>query len=227
MRGKTVVVTGAFGALGRGMLRAALDAGARVAAIDQAAPVEAAALVGPDGIVEGGVDLADPAAAGPAMGRIAGAFGRIDGLVNIAGAFRWEMLADGKAETWALMHRVNVMTAAGASRAVLQHMQEGGAIVNIGAGAAIKSGAGMGAYAASKAGVHRLTESLADELKGRVRVNAILPSTIDTPANRKDMPDADFSKWVTPQEIAEVILFLLSDKASGVTGALVPVSGRV
>jgi len=93
--------------------------------------------------------------------------------------------------------------------------------------AAQQASAGMGAYAASKAGVHRLTEALAAEWKGRITVNAVLPSIIDTAANRASMPKADFSKWVTPQELAEVILFLVSDAASAVTGALLPVNGRV
>jgi NAD(P)-dependent dehydrogenase (short-subunit alcohol dehydrogenase family) len=85
----------------------------------------------------------------------------------------------------------------------------------------------MGPYAASKAGVHRLTEALAAEWKGKITVNAVLPSTIDTAANRTSMPNADFSKWVRPEELAEVILFLASDAASAVTGALLPVQGRV
>jgi NAD(P)-dependent dehydrogenase (short-subunit alcohol dehydrogenase family) len=93
---------------------------------------------------------------------------------------------------------------------------------------AVKAAAGMGAYAASKAGVAKLTEALADELKGRgITVNAILPSTLDTPRNRLDMPKADFSRWVTLTEAAEVIAFLVSDAASAVTGALIPVVGRV
>jgi len=105
----------------------------------------------------------------------------------------------------------------------------GGRIVNIGAGAAVaRAAAGMGAYTASKAGVAKFTEALAEELKDRnITVNAVLPSTIDTPANRADMPKADFSRWVTPQAIADVIVFLLSEQARAVTGALIPVSGRV
>ena len=104
----------------------------------------------------------------------------------------------------------------------------GGRIVNIGAGAAVaKSGAGMGAYTASKSGVLKLTEALAEELKDHgITVNAILPSTIDTPANRADMPNADFTRWVAPRDIANVIVFLLTDQARAVTGALIPVSGE-
>lgn len=229
MQGKVMVVTGAFGALGRAVVAAARANGWRVAALDHAAPAEAAALVGSEGFAEGGVDLADEAAAVAVMERARASLGRIDALVNIAGGFRWEPLADGKAETWSFLFRVNLLTAVCACKAALPHLAAtgAGAIVNVGAGAALKAGAGMGAYAASKAGVHRLTESLAEEWKGKVTVNAVLPSTIDTPANRKDMPDADFSKWVTPDELAAVILFLTSENARGVTGALVPVNGRV
>jgi 3-oxoacyl-[acyl-carrier protein] reductase len=127
------------------------------------------------------------------------------------------------------MHRLTLRTALNASRAAMPHLSasKAGRIINIGAMGALQAGAGMGPYAASKAGVHRLTETLAAELKGKVTVNAVLPSTIDTPANRRDMAAADFSKWVTPNELASVILFLASDAASAVTGALLPVSGRV
>ena len=121
------------------------------------------------------------------------------------------------------------LTALNASRAAIPHLAASASarIVNIGAIGALQAGAGMGAYAASKAGVHRLTEALAAEWKGKITVNAVLPSIIDTAANRASMPKADFAKWVTPQELAEVILFLVSDAASAVTGALLPVSGRV
>ncbi len=103
-----------------------------------------------------------------------------------------------------------------------------GRIVNVGALAALKAGAGMGAYAASKAALLRLTEMLAEELKDRgVTVNAVLPSIIDTPENRKDMPDADVSRWVKPEQIGAVIGFLLSADAQCITGASIPIAGRV
>jgi len=102
-----------------------------------------------------------------------------------------------------------------------------GAIVSIAAGAALKAPSGLSAYAASKSAVIRLTESLADELKGEgITVNTVMPSTIDTPQNRAAMPDADTSKWVTPDQVAEVMAFLVSPQASGVTGAAVPITGR-
>jgi NAD(P)-dependent dehydrogenase (short-subunit alcohol dehydrogenase family) len=127
------------------------------------------------------------------------------------------------------MYAMNVLTALNACKAAIPHLasSSAGRIVNIGAMGALQAGSGMGPYAASKAGVHRLTEALAAEHKGKITVNAVLPSTIDTAANRASMPKSDFSKWVTPQELADVILFLASDAASAVTGALIPVAGRV
>lgn len=227
MQGKVVAVTGAFGALGRAVARRALERGARVAGVDQSpAPADAVAVVGADGLALGGVDLTGASGAESAFKEIEARFGALHVLVNVAGAFRMEPVLGGSAETWDFMYRVNVATAANASRAALPLlMQSGGAIVNIGAAAGQKAGAAMGAYAASKAGVHRLTESLAEEMKGKVTVNAVLPSIIDTPANRRDMPDADFGRWVQPDELADIILFLASSRA--VTGALLPVTGGV
>ena len=229
LEGKLVVVTGAFGTLGAAMVRAAQGAGARVAAIDRAATPGAAATLG-EATLFGGVDLADSVAAKNTFDAVAQALGGIDALVNIAGAFRWETLADGDLDTWDLLYRVNVRTTAAASKAALAHLRKrgGGRIVNVGAAGALKAAAGMGAYAASKAGVARLTEALAEELKDdRITVNAVLPSIIDTPPNRTDMPNADFERWVKPEQLADVIVFLLSDHASAITGALLPVVGRV
>ena len=226
MDGKVVVVTGASGALGKVVAETALARGARVAGVDHAT----SQIPATDNRIElGGVDLSDAAAAKRAIDAAAAHFGRLDSLVNIAGGFAFETVADGDPKTWQHMYALNVLTALNASRSAIPYLAASGAgrIVNVGAMGALQAGSGMGAYAASKAGVHRLTEALAAEWKGRITVNAVLPSTIDTPANRASMPRADFAKWVTPQELAEVILFLVSDAASAVTGALLPVSGRV
>ena len=226
MQGKVIVVTGALGALGKVVAETAQSRGARIAAIDYA-PSQAPAT--PESIEIGGVDLSEAAQAKAAVDAAARHFGRLDALINIAGGFAFETVGDGDITTWQRMYALNVLTALNTSRAALPHLAASkvGRIVNIGAMGALQAGSGMGPYAASKAGVHRLTEALATEWKGKVTVNAVLPSIIDTRANRADMPKADFSKWVTPQELAEVLLFLVSDGASGITGALIPVGGRV
>jgi len=226
MNGKVVVVTGASGALGKVVAEVALARGARVAGIDHA-PSQIPAT--PNRIELGGVDLSDSGQAKKALDAAAAHFGRLDALINIAGGFAFEAIAEGDPKTWQRMYALNVLTALNASQSAIPYLEasKAGRIVNIGAMGALQAGVGMGAYAASKAGVHRLTETLAAEWKGRITVNAVLPSTIDTPANRASMPKADFKKWVTAEELAEVILFLASDAASAVTGALLPVSGRV
>ena len=226
MNGKVVVITGASGALGKVVAEQALARGARVAGIDH---VPAQVPATPIRLELGSVDLTDAAAAKTAIDAVAAHFGKIDALINIAGGFAYETVADGDPKTWARMYALNVTTALNASRAAISHLtaSSAGRIINVGAMGALQAGAGMGAYAASKAGVHRLTEALAAELKGKITVNAVLPSTIDTAANRASMPKADFTKWVRPEELAEVILFLASDAASAVTGALLPVNGRV
>ncbi len=226
MNGKVVVVTGALGALGKVVTETALARGAKVAGIDHALSQMPAT---PNRLELGGVDLSDPLHAKKAVDAAAAHFGRLDVLINIAGGFAFETVAEGDTKSWQRMYALNVLTALNTSRAALAHLSASGAgrIVNIGAMGALQAGAGMGAYAASKAGVHRLTEALAAEWKGKITVNAVLPSIIDTEANRASMPKADFSKWVRPQELADVILFLASDAASAVSGALLPVAGRV
>ncbi len=222
---RTLVVTGGHGVLGRAVVEAAVADGLEVAVIDHAA-----GLTVPDGVLElGGVDLTDAAAANEAMAAVAARFGRIDALLNIAGGFVWQ-LTDDPEPAWDRMYALNLKTALNATRAALPHLKRSdeGRIVNVGAYGALKSEAGKGAYAASKAGVHRLTESLAEELKATsVTVNAVLPSTLDTEANRRDMPDADPTKWVRPADLARVMLFLASPASRAITGALIPVTGRV
>ena len=226
MDGKVIVVTGALGALGKVVAETALARGARVAGVDHATSQSPATGTR---IELGGVDLSDAAQAKKAIDAVAAHFGRIDALVNIAGAFAFETVAEGDPATWQRMFALNVLTALNASRSAIPHLlaSDAGRIINVGAIGALQAASGMGAYAASKSGVHRLTEALAAELKGKITVNAVLPSVIDTAANRASMPKADFSRWVTPQELANVILFLASDEASAVTGALLPVGGRV
>ncbi|WP_245616551.1 SDR family NAD(P)-dependent oxidoreductase [Paraburkholderia acidipaludis] len=232
VKGKAVAITGGFGSLGVATAAWLIARGARVALIGRGAAPAKDAL--PPGVGEaagmGGVDLTDAAAAREALDAVNTQLGGLDALLNIAGAFRWETVADGHPATWDLMFELNVKTALNASQAALPHLLRGtaGRIVNIGAGAGGKAGLGTGAYGASKAGVARLTEALAEELKDKgVTVNAVLPSIMDTPQNRKDMPDADFTRWVAPHEVAALIGFLLSAEAQAITGALIPVNGRV
>jgi len=226
--GKKIAITGAFGTLGAAVTDAARSAGASVACIDSA-PAAKAPPSCSDCVVLGGVDLTSPVAASTAFAAAAKQLGGLDGIVNIAGGFRWETVADGDIATWDFMFNVNVRTAVNSVRAALPLLKAPGArIVNIGAAGAIKAVAGMGSYAASKAGVAKLSEALADELKDRgITVNAVLPSIIDTPVNRADMPTADFERWVKPEQVADLIVFLLSERASAITGALIPITGRV
>ncbi len=162
----------------------------------------------------GAVDLGDPESASNAFSQISERLGRLDGLVNIAGGFRWETIEQGSIETWDLLYKLNLRTAVVATMAALPLLSvRGGSIVNISAAASAKADEGMGAYAASKSGVSRFTEALAAEFKGRnIRANAILPRIIDTPKNRADIPDADFTTWVTPDELARIVQFFLMDE---------------
>ena len=225
MSDRVIAITGGHGVLGRAVVEAALADGFKVAVIDHVSGQSA-----PDGVLDlGGVDLIDPTSAQKAIDAVAAHFGRLDALLNIAGGFVWQTTEDPE-PAWGRMFALNLTTALNASRAALPHLKASpeGRIVNVGANAALKSAAGMGAYAASKAGVHRLTESLAEELKDTaVTVNAVLPSILDTAQNRKDMPDADPARWVAPADLARVMLFLASPESRAITGALIPVTGKV
>jgi len=222
---RSVIVTGGFGVLGQAAAQAFAAQGDKVARIDfaQSAPsaLERALDIG-------GVDLTDAGAAASMLAKVVDTQGGLDVLVNVAGGFVWETLEQGSVETWSKMHMLNVVTSATITQLALPELRKSpaGRIVNIGAGAATgKAGMGMGAYTASKSGVHRLTEALSEELAGTsVTVNAVLPSILDTPPNRADMPDADFSTWVSPAAAAKVIVFLASEDAGAINGALIPVS---
>ena len=224
MTQRTVAITGGHGVLGRAVLEAALKAGWQVAVIDHAQghPV-------PQGVLEvGGVDLTDAGQAQGAIDTVIARFGRLDALLNIAGGFVWQTTDDAE-PAWARMQALNVTTAVNASRAALDALKASpeGRIVNVGSAAALKAGAGMGPYGAAKAGVHALTQALAEELKTTsVTVNAVLPSIIDTPANRAAMPNADHASWPSPRAIGQAIAFLASPANTLTSGALVPVYGR-
>jgi NAD(P)-dependent dehydrogenase (short-subunit alcohol dehydrogenase family) len=211
LKNRSIVITGAFGSLGAVVAESARAAGAKVAA----------------------VDLSDLRSA-PTFGSGITPFGSVDLVSPVSAEAVFSMIASGSIDTWDAMYAVNLRTAFSATRGALPFLLEqaakhgGGRIINIGAAGAMRAGLGMGAYAASKAGVAKLTEALAEELKDSgITANAIQPSIIDTAVNRADMPGADFSRWVKPQQIADLIVFLLSDLASAITGAVIPVVGRV
>jgi len=222
---KYVAVTGAAGNLGRATTTALVKSGYSVIGIDSADEISGVELLT---LKIPKTGLTDSDKSTEAFARITEQFGSLHALVNIAGGFAWEEVESGAADTWERLFKLNVITALNASRAALPLLlANGGAIVNVSAAASTKAEAGLGAYAASKSGVSRLTESLAAELKDRgVRVNAVLPSLIDTPRNRADMSHAKFDRWVTPHALADVISFLISDRARAVTGVLLPVTAR-
>lgn len=231
LKDKVIVVTGAVGNLGRATVALVRASGGTVVAVDRSQERLDEAFGSAAGMLRlGGVNLTEEQEVGAMVTAALDRFGRIDGLVNTVGGFRGgKTLSDEGLDTWDLMLTLNLRTTLLTCRAVVPVMvgQGGGAIVNVSAGAALSGPAGLAAYSASKAALLRLGESLSNETKAQgLRVNAVLPGTIDTPQNRAAMPKADTSKWVAPEDIANVIAFLLSDAARAVTGAAVPVLGR-
>jgi NAD(P)-dependent dehydrogenase (short-subunit alcohol dehydrogenase family) len=209
LAGRRIVVTGATGALG--------------AAIVSAAKAQGAAVFGAGH--EAG-DLADGPVAERVIADAFAALDGLDGLVNVAGGFDFAHVADGDLALWEDLFRKNLLTAVAMSKAAVARMGSGSAIVNIAAAGSLNAGSGMGPYAASKSGVMRLTEALAaEQRKHGVRVNSILPTTMDTPANRAAMPKADTSAWVSLEAVADLACFLLSDMARATSGGHVLAGG--
>ena len=218
--GRIVIVSGTAGILGAAVAQRFHEAGGTVIGID-VVPHEA-----PYSTVE--LDLLDLDKTKQALTR----FKSIDVLANIAGGFTMgDSVADTSDDTWEFMMNLNVHTMLNLVRTVVPAMRlsgKGGKIINIGALGALQGAPLMGAYAAAKSVVIRTTESLAAELKQEgINVNCVLPSIIDTPRNREDMPNADFSKWVSPDGLARVVLFLASKDADPIHGAAIPVTGLV
>ena len=232
--GKLALVSGGTGGLGRAVTLAFLKEGATVAVpyFDENEFDQLKAAAGEDVMrLEGlSVDVTDEAAIRTFADGVVAKHGRLDVLVNTVGGYAGGLkLWETDAKVFDRMLQLNLRSGFALSRAVVPAMlkQGRGAIVNVAAKAAVDHAAGASAYASSKAAAVALMDSLAADLKGTgVRVNSILPSIIDTKANRAAMPDADFSKWPKPEEIARVILFLCSDDAIVVHGAALPVYGN-
>lgn len=224
---RTIAITGASGNLGHAVATALVLRNANVVLLDRSSH---RGFPDHDRVLPvGGLDLTDATAIGQALDDAAARFGSVDGLVTTVGAFQGggTAVADGWS-VWDSLLTANLRTTVAAIQAIVPRLAgRAGRIVTVGARPAMTGPKGLSAYAASKAAVLRLTESLSEELKSAgTTVNCVLPSTIDTPQNRDAMPDADHTRWVPPEDIAEVVAFLLSDAARSVTGALIPVYGR-
>jgi NAD(P)-dependent dehydrogenase (short-subunit alcohol dehydrogenase family) len=229
-----VMITGAAGNLGTSVARAFEASGASLALVDRS-PERLSRLTlrpgdSPDNYFTSAVDITDPRSTEGTVDEALRRFGKIDVLVNTAGGYRaGTPLHETPLSDWEFMLNLNARSVFVACQAVIPQMlrQSYGKIINIASRAALAGEAYHAAYSASKTAVVRLTESMAAELKDSgINVNCLLPGIIDTPPNREAMPDADYSKWVTTEEIADVILFLASEGARAVQGAAVPVYGR-
>ncbi|MEX2163442.1 MAG: SDR family NAD(P)-dependent oxidoreductase [Sulfuricaulis sp.] len=234
LKDRVVIITGAVGNLGRAVAERVQAQGGRMVLVDRSGDRLAETYRDlkktPRHWLAPGIDLTDASAVNAVVAEAYQRFGRIDGLVNTVGGFRGgKPVHETDLADWDFLYDINVRTALNACRAVIPYMLKAqrGRIVNVASRNAYQGSPHYAAYGAAKTAVLRLTESLAGELKTRgVNVNCIVPGTIDTPQNRAAMPQADFSTWVAPDDLAHVVVFLLSDEARSVTGAAVPVYGR-
>jgi len=234
LKDKVVIITGAVGNLGRAVAERVQAQGGKTVLVDRSSERLREVYGDLKGSAQhwlaGDVDMTDRKAVNAMAAEAHKRFERLDGLVNTVGGFRGgKPVHETDLAEWDFLYDINVRTVLNACRAVIPYMlpAQHGRIINVASRNAFQGSAHYAAYSAAKAAVLRLTESLAGELKARgINVNCIVPGTIDTPQNRKDMPKADFSTWVAPEDIAHVIAFLLSEEARSVTGAAVPVYGR-
>jgi len=234
LKNKIAIITGAVGNLGTATARVFQQAGAKTVLVDRSpdrvGTVFADISKSNDHLLAGGVNLSDPDSLGKLIEQTLTRFGRVDVLVNTVGAFRGgNPVLEADPADWDFLFNANVRTTLHCCRAVIPQMlkQKSGRMINVSSREGLEAHAGYAAYSASKSAVLRLTESLAAELKmSDINVNCIMPSVIDTPQNRSAMPKADFSKWVAPEAIADVIAFLASDASRAVTGAALPVFGK-
>ena len=230
---RTVLLAGAAGTLGLAAAKVFAQEGAQLVLLDrtpigEAAPAALAALA-PAHCLSIALDLFDASKVGNTVEQAIARFGRIDVLCNLTGGFAMgDAVHETSDSTWDFLHDINVRTLRNTARAVVPHMlrQGGGKIVNVGAYSAQRGFAGMGAYIAAKSEVLRITEAMSAELRMKnINVNCVLPTILDTPQNRADMPDSDPQRWVHPHDLAKVIAFLASDAARAIHGAGLPVTG--
>ena len=234
LKDKIVIITGAVGNLGRAVAARVQAQGGKTVLVDRSSDRLREAYVDLKGSAQhwlaGDIDMTDAKAVSAMAAEAHKRFGRLDGLVNTVGGFRGgKPVHETDIAEWDFLYDINVRTTLNACRAVIPYMLQAqrGRIITIASRNAFQGGANYAAYSAAKTAVLRLSESMAGEYKARgINVNCIVPGTIDTPQNREAMPKADFSTWVPPEDIANVIVFLLSDEARSVTGTAVPVYGR-
>jgi NAD(P)-dependent dehydrogenase (short-subunit alcohol dehydrogenase family) len=229
---RVAMVTGAAGNLGQAVTRALVASHACTVLVDRDVAglrrTFAGLQVTGRHLLAEATDLTSPAEAEAAVDRALARFGHLDVLINLAGAFSPRLpVQRTPLDTWRHLLDANLLTTVVACRAVVPAMQANnfGRIVTVAARSGLLGGEGLAAFAAAKAGVLRLTESLAEELKPTIAVNCVIPGTLDTPAARAERPEADHSKWVAPEAVADVILFLVSEEARAVNGAAIPVLG--
>ncbi|AQL44098.1 glucose 1-dehydrogenase [Halorientalis sp. IM1011] len=226
--GATVLVTGAGGTLGSAVIEAFHEAGADVCGADIVGPDSEDFHADPDPVCHHQADFSAEEEVAETIEAVVDENGGLDYLCNVAGTWRGgDPIEETDAEDFDFLFDVNLKTMFLASKHALPHLQDSeGAIVSVSARSSLEGGEGDGVYRASKAGVRLLTETIAEENRGTVRANAVMPSVIDTPMNREMMPDADHDEWVDPADIAQTVLALCSEATSVTSGAAVPVYGE-